>query len=69
VVKYFQKKYKIIVYLILKKTASNKVSNNNIIITKDLIFLFIEAQLDSNDIGIIIVVNNTKYLDHPSTPK
>ena len=52
-----------------KKTANNKVSNNNIIITKDLIFSVIEVQLDNNEIGIIIVVNNIKYIDSPSTPK
>ena len=34
-----------------------------------LYFLYIEVQLDNNDIGIIIVVNNTKYIDKPSTPK
>jgi hypothetical protein len=37
--------------------------------TKDFIFLFIEDQLDNNEIGIIIVVNNTKYIDNPSIPK
>jgi hypothetical protein len=52
-----------------KKTANNKVSNNKIIITYDLIFSVIELQLDNNEIGIIIVVNNTKYIDKPSIPK
>jgi len=50
-------------------TASKSVSNNNIIITKDLTFSDIEFQLDSNEIGIIIVVKRTKYMDIPSTPK
>ena len=53
-----------------KKTANNRLSNNNIITVNDNIFLdCIELQLDNNAIGIIIVVNNTKYIDKPSTPK
>lgn len=52
-----------------KKTDSNKVSNNNIIITKDFILSVIEFQLDNNEIGIIIVVNKTKYIDKPSIPR
>ena len=32
-------------------------------------FSVIEFQLDNIAIGIIIVVNNTKYIDIPSTPK
>lgn len=43
-----------------KNTANNSVSNNKIIIRKDLIFSVIELQLDKSEIGIIIVVNNTK---------
>ena len=50
-------------------TANSKVSNNSIIITKDLTFSDIEFQFDKSDIGIIIVVSNTKYIDIPSTPK
>ena len=50
-------------------TANNSVSNNSITITKDLTFTDIEFQLDNNDIGIIIVVKRTKYIDIPSTPK
>lgn len=50
-------------------TISNNVSNNNIIIKYDLTFSFIELQFDNNAIGIIIVVNKTKYIDTPSTPK
>jgi len=50
-------------------TANSNVSNNNIIIKKDFTFSFIESQLDNNAIGIIIVVNNIKYIDIPSTPK
>lgn len=42
------------------KTANKRVSNNNIIITYDLILSEIEVQLDNKDIGIIIVVNKTK---------
>ena len=52
-----------------KKTAINSVSNNNIIIKYDLTFSVIEFQLDNIATGIIIVVNNTKYIDIPSTPK
>lgn len=52
-----------------KKTANNKVSNNKIIITNDLTFSFIEFQLLNNAIGVIIVVNITKYIDKPSKPK
>ena len=29
-------------------------------------FSLIDVQLDNNDIGIIIVVSNTKYIDKPS---
>ena len=53
-----------------KNTANNNVSNNNIITTNDNTFFdCIEFQLDNIAIGIIIVVNNTKYIDNPSTPK
>ena len=52
-----------------KKTANNKVSNNRIIITYDLTLSLIEFQLLNNAIGVIIVVNNTKYIDNPSNPK
>ena len=52
-----------------KKTSNNKLSNNNIIIIQYFIQFFIDFQFDSNEIGIIIVVNNTKYIDKPSIPK
>ena len=52
-----------------KKTANNKVSNNRIIIIKLLTFSDMDVQLDNIAIGVIIVVNNTKYIDSPSTPK
>lgn len=52
-----------------KNTANNNVSNNSIIITYDLTFSPIDFQFESNTIGIIIVINNTKYIDNPSTPK
>ena len=53
-----------------KKTANNNVSNNNIIIINDkTLFDSIVFQLDNKQIGIIIVVNNTKYIDIPSIPK
>ena len=52
-----------------KNTASNNVSNNNIIMTYDFTFSVIELQLLNKEIGIIIVVNKTKYIDIPSTPK
>jgi len=35
----------------------------------DLTFSNIELQFDNNEMGIIIVVNITKYIDIPSTPK
>lgn len=50
-----------------KKTASNNVSSNSIITRYEFIFSDIELQLDSNDIGIIIVVKSIKYIDIPST--
>ena len=53
----------------IKKTINKDVSNNKIIIKKIIVFSFIDFQLDIIDIGIIIVVNNTKYMDKPSTPK
>lgn len=52
-----------------KKTANNSVSNNSIIIRYDFTFSVIEFQLLSRETGIIIVVNKTKYIDKPSTPK
>jgi hypothetical protein len=52
-----------------KNTANNNVSNNNIIIKYHFTSEDIEVQFDSNAIGIIIVVNNIKYIDIPSTPK
>jgi len=39
------------------------------IIKYDFILFTIEFQLDTNAIGIIIVVNKTKYIERPSTPK
>ena len=51
------------------KTAMSRVSNNNIEVTYNLTFSEIEIQLDKSAIGIIIVVNNTKYMDKPSIPK
>ena len=52
-----------------KNTANNKVSNNNIIITKDLTFSVIDVQLLNKAIGVIIVVNKTKYIESPSKPR
>jgi len=52
-----------------RKHPNNNVSNNNIIIKYDLMFPFMEFQLLNNAIGVIIVVNNTKYIDNPSNPK
>ena len=40
-----------------------------LLLHKILHYLLIEFQLDNNAIGIIIVVNNIKYIDKPSTPK
>ena len=39
------------------------------IITKDLTLCDMDFQLLNNEIGIIIVVKITKYIDIPSTPK
>ena len=50
-------------------TPSNSVSSKSMIITYDFIFSDTELQLESNDIGIIMVVKSTKYIDIPSTPK
>lgn len=52
-----------------KKTANNNVSKSKIIIRKDLMFSVIELQLDNKEMGIIIVVSNTKYTDKPSIPR
>lgn len=52
-----------------KNTINSDVSNNKIIIRKIIVFSFMDFQLDINDIGIIMVVNNTKYIDKPSIPK
>lgn len=52
-----------------KKTVSNKVSKSNINITYHFISSDIEDQFDNKEIGIIIQVNNTKYIDKPSNPK
>ena len=52
---------------ISKKT--NKVSNNNIMIKYDLTLFVIEFQFDIKAIGMIMVVNKTKYIEIPSTPK
>lgn len=52
-----------------RKTANNRLSNNSIITTKDSTSFVIDFQLDTSEIGIINVVNKTKYIDKPSTPK
>ena len=52
-----------------KNTANNNVSSNSIIITKDFTFSDIDFQLLKRDIGMIIVVKRTKYIDIPSTPR
>jgi hypothetical protein len=51
------------------KTANNRVSNNSIVIRYNSTLFDMDLQLDSIEIGIIIVVNNTKYTDKPSIPK
>lgn len=51
------------------KTANNRLSNNSIIITKDSTSFVIDFQLDTSEMGIISVVNKTKYIDRPSIPK
>ena len=51
------------------KTANNRVSNSSIVVTYNLTLFEIEIQLDNSAIGVIIVVNNTKYIDKPSIPK
>ena len=52
-----------------KKTIIKDISSNNIIIKNIPVLSFIDFQLDTIDMGIIIVVNNTKYMDIPSIPK
>ncbi len=52
-----------------KNTSNNNISNNNIIIRNDLRFCDIDVQFDSSETGIIMVVNKTKYIDKPSTPR
>ncbi len=51
------------------KTANNKLSNNKIIVIYHFTSWFIETQLDNIEIGIIIVVSKTKYIDKPSNPR
>lgn len=50
-------------------TVINKNSSNNKHIKYDLLLCLIDFQLDNSAIGIITVVNNTKYIDSPSTPR
>lgn len=52
-----------------KKVANSKLSSNKIIITYDLTFSLMDVQLLNKAIGVIIVVNNTKYIDNPSKPR
>ncbi len=52
-----------------KKTIIRDVSKSNIIIKNIPVLSFIDFQLETIDIGIMIVVNNTKYMDIPSIPK
>ena len=50
------------------KIINKKSSNNSIVATQDITLLSMDFQFDSNDIGSINVVNNTKYMDKPSKP-
>ena len=52
-----------------KNTNNNNVSKNNIVIRNVFSLCFKLVQFDNNEIGIIIVVSRTKYMDRPSTPK
>lgn len=52
-----------------RKTIIRDVSKSNIIIKNTPVLSFIDFQFDIIEIGIIIVVNNTKYIDIPSIPK
>ena len=52
-----------------KKTVISEVSNNSIIIKNIPVLSFIDFQFEIIAIGIIIVVNRTKYIDIPSIPK
>ena len=52
-----------------RKTIIRDVSNSKIIIKKIPVLSFIDFQLETIDIGIIIVVSKTKYIDIPSIPK
>ena len=64
--------------LLVKNAQISQIKFSISVFFKFLIFEFltiftffdcIEFQLDNIAIGIIIVVNNTKYIDKPSTPK
>lgn len=52
-----------------KNTPNNNQFKVNIIQAYVFIFDFTEYQLDNKATGITIAVNNTKYIDTPSTPK
>lgn len=52
-----------------KNTDNNRVSNNKMIIRNRIKLCVIDFQFDNKEIGIIIVVNKTKYIDKPSIPK
>lgn len=52
------------------KNINNNADSSSKIITKKIkLFSVIDFQLDIIAIGAISVVNNTKYIDRPSTPR
>lgn len=52
-----------------KNTSNSSISNKRIVIKYDFTLCVMDVQLDKREIGIINVVNNTKYMDKPSIPK
>ena len=50
-------------------TNNNNVSKNKIVIRNVFSLCFKLVQFDNKEMGIIMVVSRTKYMDKPSTPK
>jgi hypothetical protein len=50
-------------------TIDNSISNKRMVIKNDFSFFVIDVQFDNREMGIIIAINNKKYIDKPSTPK
>lgn len=52
-----------------KNTSNSSISNKRIVIRYDFTLCVMDVQLDNREIGIIKVVNKTKYMDNPSIPR